>query len=110
MRGARRALGGGPGGGAEEVDQVGGRLERVGDHGAGLERHGGGDLAPGGGDEDLAVQRAGGVEAGEADQGVGVDVLAGRTRMGVIAGLLWGRREAMETMCLATPINTNDPP
>jgi len=77
-------------GGAQQLDQVGGRLERIGDHGAGVERHGGGDVATGRGDEDLAGQRASRVEGGEATQVVGVDGAGGADEDGGHGGAPMG--------------------
>ena len=82
--------------------------ERVGDDGAGVERHRGGDLAAGDGEQDVAGERRGGVEGGEAGEVGGVDGRAGRTSTGVMAGLLWGRRRAMKEGSRLGLISSND--
>ncbi len=88
--GAAARLRGGAAGGAEQLDEVGGRLERVGDDGARVERHRGGDVAAGHGQEDVAGQRAGGVEGGEAAEVGGVDVTGGADEHGGHGGAPMG--------------------
>ena len=88
--GAGARLRGGAAGGAEQLDQVGGRLERVGDHGAGVERDRGGDVAAGHGEQDVAGQRAGGVEGGEAAEVGGVDGAGGTDEHGGHGGAPMG--------------------